>query len=83
MAGKIEYFKPKFTTDLDLDQAFLNQIIIPKISNNKHPLSTFFKKDQESLDIENQRKKRTYKVYAVNKNTPVGCFIPLCTVLRC
>ena len=72
MAGKIEYFKPKFTTDLDLDQAFLNQIIIPKISNNKHPLSTFFKKDQESLDIENQRSELALnKIIPLNAN--YGC----------
>jgi hypothetical protein len=55
MSSKIEYFKPKLTTDLDLDQAFLNQVIVPKISNNKHPLSQFFKRDQEALDIEIER----------------------------
>ena len=72
MAGKIEYFKPKFTTDLDLDQAFLNQIIVPKISNNKHPLSTFFKKDPGSLDIENQRSALALdKIIPLNAN--YGC----------
>jgi hypothetical protein len=55
MSSKIEYFKPKLTTDLDSDQAFLNQVIVPKISNNNHPLSQFFKRDQESLDIEIER----------------------------
>tara|TARA_Y100001972_G_scaffold47_1_gene66 strand:- start:2784 stop:5555 length:2772 start_codon:yes stop_codon:yes gene_type:complete len=55
MSGKIEYFKPKLTTDLDLEQAFLNQILVPKISNNNHALSFFFKKQQEALDVETKR----------------------------
>jgi hypothetical protein len=67
MADKIEYFKPKFTTDLDLDQAFLNQILVPKISNNNHPLSRFFKKDSEALDIESQR-----SALALNKIIPLN-----------
>ena len=55
MSGKIEYFKQKLTTDLDLEQAFLNQILVPKISNNNHALFFFFKKQQEALDVETKR----------------------------
>ena len=52
MSGKIEYFKPKLTTDLDLNQAFLNQIIVPKISFH------FFKKQSEALVVETDKVKR-------------------------
>ncbi len=67
-SGKIEYFYPHLTTNgITPEQAFLNQLLVPKLSNKNHKIANFFKKKSEALTVEKSRSQKAFnKIIPLN-----------------